>query len=1098
MKINYILSDTTKGATTLALTKVASEAENDIFGSYVVIVPETKSIIIEKELLALSKRGSYANVYVYSFVRLLDRIGNVPPEKVLSKQACVFLLRKIIFENLNKLKCYKKTAKTVGFAEKIYETISQFKSSEISPEELKLSLATTEKSLKAKLEDIVFLYEEYEKFLTGNFYDDCGKLSLLSEFAKENEFLKTANVFVVGFDNITFEMQRVLRDLAINSREITFSCVYFNDKRKDKYIQKNELYEKFKHISDELKYNYVPQFQKTVKKGDFYAIQNYLFSTEKHSVKPFSNIEIFEAGSKKREIDFVANTILCCVQSGKRFSDFGVMVTDEESDVRLIEECFDVYKIPYFVSTGRKMDSHFLVGFIKSAFEVVNSDYSSEKVLKFMANPLFEAGDYALYFSFVNETGTNYSDFLSKLDEKYLKSHKNYFDELSEFSGGEKGEDFSEKLDVLCADHNKLGKFFGQFSELLKNAKTCSDYLKSIDFLFKFFSVSEKLEKISNSQAEMELSVESEITKRVLAKLEKFRLSLEQFLGKTEMSSQEFLQVYLSGVSVAKISLAPVSIDCVVVQSNTDGFYNLENMFIVGAVDGKFPCKVNDSGIILDSELDEAKRLISKQVEPKVQDINRRETFRVYEALLEPTQKLYVSYSVKGVSGQTQRPSRIVQCLNELFEGKLIKNTYQRAALTNSDILERRFAQSVYDFKNNKINLEQVNINYTKLGEDISKNLSDFLKTIEFGHHDFTLENASDLYFYNNKTSVTQLETYFDCPYKFFAKYGLKLKESKNAKLNFPDIGTIIHRFAELFGEKITEYLKLNSGELKVEVQKIIETVFEEANINGRKNKALITILKSECERLAGYLLYEQANSGFKIKKSEYAFSDENAIVLNPSGKKQIFVQGKIDRIDEFGDYIRIIDYKTGEISSDLKSIYYGKKIQLPMYLSAAQKYGKKFAGVFYLPVHSEYQTTEKGTKEAYKMAGFILDEIDVVRHMDNTLSETNKKSFLVPITIKFDKDGVVSFSGRQKRYASKEFDTIKNYTEKLCEKAVGEISEGYIEPSPVAADSSDEPTSCEYCKLRGFCGLEKARFGFGRTLGAKIDTASFDDGGEK
>ena len=40
-------------------------------------------------------------------------------------------------------------------------------------------------------------------------------------------------------------------------------------------------------------------------------------------------------------------------------------------------------------------------------------------------------------------------------------------------------------------------------------------------------------------------------------------------------------------------------------------------------------------------------------------------------------------------------------------------------------------------------------------------------------------------------------------------------------------------------------------------------------------------------------------------------------------------MKGKIDRVDECGEYKRIIDYKTGDISSDLASVYYGKKIQL-------------------------------------------------------------------------------------------------------------------------------------------------------------------------
>ena len=86
MKLNYILSDTIKGATTEALKTVISKAESDVFGSFVVIVPETKSIIIEKELLDLSKNGAFANIYVYSFVRLINRLGFVSADKIVSKE----------------------------------------------------------------------------------------------------------------------------------------------------------------------------------------------------------------------------------------------------------------------------------------------------------------------------------------------------------------------------------------------------------------------------------------------------------------------------------------------------------------------------------------------------------------------------------------------------------------------------------------------------------------------------------------------------------------------------------------------------------------------------------------------------------------------------------------------------------------------------------------------------------------------------------------------------------------------------------------------------------------------------------------------------
>ena len=173
MKIDFIISDTTKRATTSALKNLVKSAEENLYENFLVIVPETKSIIIEKELLSLSKTGAFLNVYIYSFVRLINKLGLISPEKIANKQTAILMLRKIIYNNLNNLICYKKTAKSVGFAEKMYETIAQFKSSNILPCDLKNVLNTKSEALKQKLTDIVLIYEEYEKAMGEELFDDC-------------------------------------------------------------------------------------------------------------------------------------------------------------------------------------------------------------------------------------------------------------------------------------------------------------------------------------------------------------------------------------------------------------------------------------------------------------------------------------------------------------------------------------------------------------------------------------------------------------------------------------------------------------------------------------------------------------------------------------------------------------------------------------------------------------------------------------------------------------------------------------------------------------------------------------------------------------
>ena len=1078
MKIDYIISETTKEATTAALKKVIEKAEKDVFGNFVVIVPETKSIIIEKELLKLSTNGALANVFVYSFVRLVNRLGFVPQEKIVSKQTCVMLLRKIIYENFANLKCYKKTAKTVGFAEKIYDTIQQFKSSNVSVDDLKLGMSKATKALKSKLEDIVLLYSEYESMIQNKYFDDCDKLNLLGTFANESDFVKSSEIFIVGFDNVTYEMTSVLKSLAQNAKSITFSSVYFQENRKDKHIQNNDLFKKFTHIGDELNYAYSPVFVKGRHAGDFKNVKFNLYSTEKESFESDGSIKVFEAKSRRQEIDFIANQILSEVKAGKRFKDIGLYLSNMSEFSELVKKCFDAYEIPYFVNDSHSVSNHVLILFIKTCFELETSHLSVDKVLKFMASPFVKCLDFGLFENFVKETGVCYGGFLKDIE-------KNPSQDEEEFS----------KLDEMF---KHFQEFYAEFLTKLKNAKNIRDYLQIINFLFERFDVLNVLEEISAFEKENGFVILGEITSGILKKCQDFNLSVENFMGDIEVKTEEFLQIYLSGFDTVKMNLSPVSIDCVVVQDTTDGFYDIKTMFIMGAEDGVFPAKIQDSGIILDAELDETKLITGKIVEPKVSEVNGRELFRTYEALLEPTEKLFVSYSLSSLGGGANEMSRVVKQLLALFNDKIKIKTYSKIPFVSKTCFENKFAIHVNDYLNGKMNLSDLNKEFNVIKNELSEDYKNWLLNLNNSLENFEIKESKELYFTNNKTSISQLETYFDCPYKYFLRYGLRLKENKDAKISGLDVGLIIHRIVEIFVDEIDRFSKLNESEFFAEVEKLTLKTYEEFNVNQKKNKAALLFVFDEAKRLCKYILKEQENSSFKAKKNEFEFKNENAIRINLEDE-EICIEGKIDRIDKFQNYIRIIDYKTGNISSDFKSIYYGKKIQLISYLSAvSSEKDSKVAGVFYFPIHSDYVKNDEKIENNYKMRGFLLDDIDVLKHMDNTISFENPESEFVQLKIKTNKDnlknGLFEINhGNQKCYLSeKDFEKVKTYTEELCKKAIQEIRSGYIEPSPHIDGNNEKTTACGRCDFAGFCGLQKSKFAEGRRCLDEVGLDSF------
>jgi ATP-dependent helicase/DNAse subunit B len=59
------------------------------------------------------------------------------------------------------------------------------------------------------------------------------------------------------------------------------------------------------------------------------------------------------------------------------------------------------------------------------------------------------------------------------------------------------------------------------------------------------------------------------------------------------------------------------------------------------------------------------------------------------------------------------------------------------------------------------------------------------------------------LFFPKKTTSISQLECYFSCPYKFFANYGLGIKEREESRLKSIDFGNVLHRIAELYVKDI-------------------------------------------------------------------------------------------------------------------------------------------------------------------------------------------------------------------------------------------------------------------------------------------------------
>ena len=182
---------------------------------------------------------------------------------------------------------------------------------------------------------------------------------------------------------------------------------------------------------------------------------------------------------------------------------------------------------------------------------------------------------------------------------------------------------------------------------------------------------------------------------------------------------------------------------------------------------------------------------------------------------------------------------------------------------------------------------------------------------------------------------------------------------------------------------------------------------------------------------------------------------------------------GNVDRADAFeGDgekFIRVVDYKTGDKAFSFKDIYYGKNMQMLIYLySIAESVDKSIpAGVLYMPSHTaKAELDRNATKEQtrshleknYKMRGVVLDNENVVKAMEEDIGGK-----YIPVNV--NNDG--SYSKASKLMTADEFSAMKKYIDKIVGEMADNLTGGKIEASPLCNGSS---SPCNYCDYYSVC----------------------------
>lgn len=713
------------------------------------------------------------------------------------------------------------------------------------------------------------------------------------------------------------------------------------------------------------------------------------------------------ASDMNDELEFVAKYIRYMLHSGARFKDFSIAVPSEEYFDK-ISKLFSKYDIPVYADYTLSLGEVFVSKFFM-------------KMLSLRTRLGKADIEYLLSSPFVSVENR---DELLKLVDYYD------IDSVDDFKA--RSHSLDEIFDLIST--------FKERDTLANYVETSKKILEMMKANFENFQIVDLQKQSENEQG--------------LVYLEKILDEIKD--KKSEISGKDFQTLMETIFSSIKVETVPSYIDAVYVGDATKSYFtDVPYLFLLGATASNLPRTEKDNGILTDEDLSKLNYL--KRIEPEIRVINRRNRLKVFELLQHADKNLFV---ITPLSADGRKAS---------FVEDLIKVFGEKCQLSTSSL--KNFSRPDLDYAG-KIKFLNFHLAAPKVAEENFKSIISDLDARTYSSVEKVVGREMFSYNYENlsenplgeKISASELECYFACPFKHFLSYTLNIKEKEYAKEDKRKIGSFKHELAKVF--VLENSYKIGAVEerkveefLRRKTRAIAEKYFDEVTL---KNAAFMHNLHKECKALLTSLVYEQNKSEFSICGVEERVESEIA--------KKKFV-GFIDRVDRYKNYIRIIDYKTGEVDAILKDLYYGKKLQLLLYGKVAcEKLKADCAGLYYFDCKSKFKKKDAKTK---LLNGLTLKENEVVYATDYRLDEEKFRSDLIGTERKVKKDDFDFKYGNNVTNFQKYFD----YAIDVSANAIKEMEGGYIEPKPLENE-------CRYCPYLSVCkynseGTRKKRRNF-------------------
>ena len=1076
------------------MARLVAEGERADENKRSVVFCEDRLTLIAERALTAATGGSFRS-YVTTYARALKSRG-----RVLTKQGSVVAIDGIV-SSLQKRGGLKRFTRGLprGTARGLYETISQIAASAIDPEALKNGADALDGGiLKDKVSDLAEIYAEYKRFLTENGYvDESGYLALLPEYLKSTGELSGADVYFLCYGSFTAQAAKTLKAAFAAADNVTGIFCYGKED-----IYTGSSLRSFLRAAEEISGSSVQKINLgTPLGGAAEVLRKGLFDPSAFSgaKKPYLTdaVRIFEAEDKNDEMERVAAEIKkrLAENPALRYRDFAVLVSDLKAYAPAVKKAFSEYRLPCFFDEKRSLKSHPLAAFLLSCFETVRTGFSPEAVDALLQNPFFTAPDERSAVRSASEQESEQTTAEQPWDQPSAEEvseqpaareelpayeilrksdvYRNYLSRYANYRGGAKREiknlrdaaapdkpaapDEPVAPDDSAATDNPDEEVLKEqrarllaVTEPIKRRAKGEEYCAAVRTVLNVAGAEERLAEIAERVQDVALV---DYLRRIGGVLDRVLGETETLLCGREMNVGEFADVLADGLDATEISLIPVKTDAVFVGDITDSRIEKVRFLFAAGMNETVPKTTSDTALISDREMEKLAEVKAK-MEPTVAEVNLRGREDAALNLCTFTDAAYFSYALSP-DGSEPAVSEILRYVTALFRTAGGNPIRAEKRQSGDDFAYRCSAPApaLREWYILREEDESAGVKYGVKCNSLEQALARYEENDEWARAAAVFGDEAEnsfvacgerLFFKGGKISPSALETYFTCPFRHFLQYGLRLKEREEQSVLATDSGNFIHELLEKTAKRFEE------AKTESEIRNAAESVGNELLKKPPYCYSCDTLSGEYAQKRLLLEGVEAAAAAFRqVKGSLYRVAETEKSVETAD------FRGKIDRVDVSGDFIRIIDYKTGGIDDSVSTYYTGRKIQLEMYMAAAK--GDKIpAGVFYFPASLSFSDEDEAP---FRMRGFFCGDADALTAGDPVMAAGEKgteSEFFAA------KNGDTRSTHSMDRLT---FQSFVEYSSFVAEGARKELKAGYIGVSPAKA-------ACLYCPYGGICGF--------------------------